>query len=154
MAVAWAVAEHLVGPHAPAPRTLFATHYFELTELAQRFSRVKNAHAAVREWTTPDGKVDLVLLHEVRPGPAERSFGVHVAQMAGLPAACVERAKTLLAALESGEEKRLPIAPSAPSAQLDLFTTHPVVEKLRALNPEHLTPMEALSLLIEWRKNL
>lgn len=157
VAVAWAVAEHLIGQTAPGPRTLFATHYFELTELADRFPRVKNAHAAVREWTTPEGRLELVLLHEVRPGAAERSFGVHVAQMAGLPTACVERAKSLLAALEAGEDKRLPPVAtggrSAP-AQLDFFGIHPVLEKLKTVDPHQMTPMEALTLLVDLKKKL
>ena len=152
VAVAWAVADHLAGRGAAGPRTLFATHYFELTELPDRFPRVANVHAAVREWAKPDGKMDLVLLHEVRPGPAERSFGVHVAQMAGLPADCVTRAAALLAALEKGDA-RLPARPAG-NGQMDLFANHPVLEALRVLDPERLTPLEALQKLAELKRGL
>ncbi len=151
VAVASAVAEHLAG--TAGPRTLFATHYFELTELAARFPRIHNVHVAVREWTRPDGKTELVLLHEVRPGAAERSFGIHVAHMAGLPRAVVDRARSLLAALEAGGEFRLG-QPTPLGGQHELFTRHPALEELRALDPDRLTPLDALRILAELRRKV
>lgn len=154
VAVAWAVAEHLLGrPDQPAPKVLFATHYFELTALAASHRGARNVHAAVREWTKPDGKTELVFLHRVLPGPADRSYGVHVAQMAGLPPAAVDRARALLRALENGERLG-PAATPAPSAQGELFAGHPAVERLRGVDPDRLTPLEALALVVELRRLL
>jgi DNA mismatch repair protein MutS len=154
VAVAWAVAEHLLGrPETPAPKVLFATHYFELTALAASHRGARNVHAAVREWTKPDGKTELVFLHRVLPGPADRSYGVHVAQMAGLPPAAVARARGLLKALENGERLG-PAVAAAPSAQGELFAGHPALDRLRAVDPDRLTPMEALALVAELRRLL
>jgi DNA mismatch repair protein MutS len=152
LAVAWATAERLAGtPERLGPKVLFATHYFELTELAHLLPRVKNHHAAVREWTRLDGKSELVFLHQILPGPADRSYGVHVAQMAGLPAAVVARAKELLKGFESG--RRVEAQPTA-ERQRDLFVDHPAMEALRALNPNGLTPLAALQVLDELKKKL
>ncbi len=150
LAVAWAMAERLAGtPAEPGPKVLFATHYFELTELANVHPRVKNFHAAVREWTHPDGKTELVFLHQILPGPADRSYGVHVAQMAGLPPAVVARAKEILKGLESGGA--LNARPAAP-AQRELFPVHPAVEALAALHPERMTPLAALEALDQLKR--
>ena len=152
VAVAWAVAEHLLGrPETPAPKVLFATHYFELTALAASNRGARNVHAAVREWTRPDGKTELVFLHRVLPGPADRSYGVHVAQMAGLPPSAVERARGLLRALENGERLG-PAARPAPTAQGELFAGHPALDRLRGVDPDRLTPLDALALVAELRR--
>ncbi len=161
VAVAWAVVEHLHRPpEGTGPKVLFATHYFELTDLADRLPGVKNFHAAVREWVRParagenektEGRTELVFLHQILPGPAERSFGVHVAQMAGLPRDCVARARTVLKSLEEGASlsraKRGPSAAEEKSPQLDLFSSHPVLEEIKGLDPDALTPLEALQRL-------
>ncbi|MBK8576074.1 MAG: hypothetical protein IPN90_10535 [Elusimicrobia bacterium] len=150
LAVAWAMAERLAGtPDQPGPKVLFATHYFELTELAHTQPHIKNYHAAVREWAHPDGKTELVFLHQILPGPADRSYGVHVAQMAGLPPAVVARAKNILRGLESGrrwEPKR------EGDGQKELFVNPPVLEALRGLDLDCLTPLEALQALAEIKK--
>lgn len=152
LAVAWAMAEHLAGTaERPGPKVLFATHYFELTELARRWPRVKNFHAAVREWTHADGRNELVFLHQILPGPADRSYGVHVAQMAGLPPKVVARAKELLKTFEAGKR---PVEKADPPAQRDLFASHPALEALRALDPNQLTPMGALQALDEIKNKL
>lgn len=150
LAVAWAMAEHLAGtPNQAGPKVLFATHYFELTELANVHPRVKNYHAAVREWTHPDGKAELVFLHQILPGPADRSYGVHVAQMAGLPPSVVTRAKEILKGLESGGA----LNGRPPSeGQRELFPLHPAVEALQALHPERMTPLAALQALDTLKK--
>jgi DNA mismatch repair protein MutS len=152
VAVAGAVIEHLLGRFERPPRTLFATHYFELTALAERFPALRNFHASVREWTRPDGKTELVFLHQIDPGPADRSYGVHVAQMAGLPADCVARARRILADLESGRPASS--APSAGPRQRELIEAHPIVREIEGLTPDGLTPLEALRLIDRWRREL
>ncbi len=160
VAVAWAVIEYLCGPkkkNARLPKVLFATHYFELTELSDRFERIKNFHAAVREWTLPSGKTELVFLHQILPGSADRSYGVHVAQMAGVPEACVKRAKTILASLEKTGKKApetVGTVQEQPQQQLDLFMSHPVLHELSHLEPNNVTPMEALQLINRFHKEL
>ncbi|MBI4397473.1 MAG: DNA mismatch repair protein MutS, partial [Elusimicrobia bacterium] len=162
MAVAWAVIEHLHRKEGQmGPKVLFATHYFELTELARQKPGVKNHHAAVREWTLPDGRTELVFLHQVLPGPADRSYGVHVAEMAGLPSDCVARARSILEALERRPQAGQPPddqkpseepGGSAPTNQLDFFSHHPILEELKQIDPNSLTPLEALqklSLLVQ-----
>jgi DNA mismatch repair protein MutS len=142
ISIAWAVAEHL--HDAPEqPRALFATHYHELTALAAEKPRVRNLSVAVAEW-----KGEIVFLRQIVPGPAPRSYGVEVARLAGVPEPVVARARTLLAGLETG---RGPVGrgPEPPAAQLSLFT--PTEEQLRrelaVLDPERLTPIEALAVL-------
>jgi DNA mismatch repair protein MutS len=105
ISIAWAVLEHLSTAYRTqgdslGPRTLFATHYFELTELAGLLPGVKNANVEAREWTNADGKTEVVFLHKIATGPADRSFGIHVAQLAGLPESCLTRAQQILKTLE------------------------------------------------------
>ena len=152
LAVAWAMAERLAGtPDHKGPKVLFATHYFELTELANVHPSVKNFHAAVREWAHPDGKTELVFLHQILPGPADRSYGVHVAQMAGLPPAVEARAQDILKGLEAG---RRMASPAELGGQRELFSVHPAVEALRSLHPERMTPLAALQALDDLKKKL
>ncbi|MDE2290751.1 MAG: DNA mismatch repair protein MutS, partial [Elusimicrobia bacterium] len=96
ISIAWAVVEHLNragGQGGKGPRVLFATHYFELTELAELLPGVKNVNVEAREWTNAEGRTEVVFLHRISPGPADRSFGIHVAELAGLPEACLKRAR-------------------------------------------------------------
>ncbi|MDE2492043.1 MAG: DNA mismatch repair protein MutS, partial [Elusimicrobia bacterium] len=113
ISIAWAVLEHLHDAYAAAgaaeddakprgPRTLFATHYFELTELAKALPGVVNANVEVKEWTNAEGQTEVVFLHRIGAGPADRSYGIHVAALAGLPAALIARAGEILGGLESG----------------------------------------------------
>lgn len=147
VAVAWAVVETLHRSEGSrGPKTLFATHYFELTALPERLSGVGNAHAAVREWTLTDGRQEVVFLHQILPGAAERSFGVHVAQMAGLPAPCVARAKEVLKDLEKNTGPKAPAGTVKQQPQLELFK-HPLLKELEALDLNRLTPLEALQIL-------
>ncbi len=143
LSLAWACAEHLQQIGA---MTLFATHYFELTALAQQLEGVANVHLQVAE--TADS---LVLLHAVRPGPADRSYGLHVAALAGLPAPVLARARERLAALERepGEMTAPQAGPSAPQLELFAARPHPVLARLRELAPDELTPRQALDLLYE-----
>jgi DNA mismatch repair protein MutS len=159
LALAWAVTEHLHAEGGPRPRTVFATHYHELTQLADTLPRLRNVHVTVREWG--DG---VVFLHRIAEGAADRSYGIHVAKLAGLPAAVIERAERVLAELESERtvehlERGRPrgrAASAEAAGQLPLFgaAPHPVVEALSALDVETLTPLEALQLLAAWKKRL
>jgi DNA mismatch repair protein MutS len=155
LAIAWAVAEHLHGSGPRGPRTLFATHYHQLTELSLTLPRARNFTVAVREW-----EQQILFLRTIVPGGADRSYGIQVAQLAGLPAPTLARAREILANLESGELTveglpRIAEHAAAPAAapQLDLFPTreHDVVRSLRELDPDRLTPLEALQLLCEWK---
>ncbi|RWR31090.1 DNA mismatch repair protein MutS [Sinirhodobacter populi] len=153
LSIAWAVLEHLHG--ANRCRALFATHYHEMTALARKLDGVENATVSVKEW---EGEV--IFLHEVRKGAADRSYGVQVAQLAGLPASVVSRARIVLDALETGDREGgskkqmviddLPLfsvakpapAPAAPSK---------VEERLRTLHPDEMTPKQAMEALYELR---
>ncbi len=142
ISIAWAVAEHLHDARE-RPRTLFATHYHELTALAADRPRVRNVSVAVAEW-----QGDIVFLRQIVPGPAPRSYGVEVARLAGVPAPVVARARALLAQLESGAGPGAR-TPAAAVPQLALFPSDDerLRRELAALQPEHLTPIEALAAL-------
>jgi DNA mismatch repair protein MutS len=149
LAIAWAVVEAL--HEDPRPRTLFATHYHELTELAERLEGVKNLRVAVTE-----AGQDIVFLHRVEPGPADRSYGIEVARLAGLPRSVIERARQILQQHErTGRQLTERLAPSEPE-QTPLFTPldREIVETLRSLDLDHLRPIEALQWLAELKRRL
>src|SRR5690606_553183 len=135
-------------------RTTFATHYHELMQLPEKLAHARNLNVAVRE---AGGKV--VFLHRLEPGGTDRSYGIHVAQLAGLPAAVVRRAREVLGTLE-GEHRVVPGPPSGPPdpEQLDLLShgalPHPLLERLRELDLDSLTPLEALLRLAELQKEV
>lgn len=154
LSIAWAVLEHL---HATNRcRALFATHYHEMTALGAKLSGVENATVSVKEW---DGEV--IFLHEVRKGAADRSYGVQVARLAGLPQSVVDRARLVLEALESGEREGaarkqamiddLPLfrAAPAPRPAPTPAGASPLENRLKALHPDEMTPREALAALYE-----
>ncbi len=153
LAIAWAAIEYL---HARTrARTLFATHYHELTELADRLSGVKNFHVSAKE--TGSG---VVFLRKVEEGPADRSYGIEVAKLAGLPAEVIARAREVLHEHEtaehalSGSVAEDQAAP--PAAQLTIFTplSQKIVDKLKDTDVDRLTPLEALNLLHELKKQI
>ena len=152
LAIAWAAIEYL---HARVrAKTLFATHYFELTELAKQLSGVKNYHVSVKE--TGGG---IVFLRKVEPGAADRSYGIEVAKLAGLPNAVITRAREVLTEHESAERElteHLSPGSTPPPTQLTIFTpiSQPVLEKLREVDLNRLTPLEALNLLAELKKQI
>lgn len=146
MAIAWAVVEYLHNHPERRARTLFATHYHELIEMEEHLPHIRNFNLAVVE----EGK-DVVFLHRVLPGGADRSYGIHVARLAGVPAPVVHRAEALLAQLESGEFRPGAEDPE-PFQPLLIAKEHPVVEALRALDVNSLTPLDALTKLYEWQK--
>jgi len=151
LAIAWAVVEAM---HDQVKcRTLFATHYHELTRLAGRLDSLSLHHVRAREW-----KGDLVLLHEVAAGPADRSYGIAVAKLAGLPPAVVARAKSVLSKLEAGRDATGGIA--AGLDDLPLFAVaaelecgpDPLVAALNSVDPDRLSPREALEKLYELKR--
>jgi DNA mismatch repair protein MutS len=145
LAIAWAVVEDL-HDRAPGAKVLFATHFHELTQLAGRLSGVRNFHVAVREWND-----EIVFLHKVRPGGTDRSYGIQVARLAGLPLPVIARAKALLARFE---EQGQATADVSDAVQLGLFVpaADPLASELAALDLAHLTPIEALNLLVKWQR--
>jgi len=146
MAIAWAVVEYLHNHPERRARTLFATHYHELIELAEHLPHVQNFNLQVAE----EGH-EVVFLHKVAPGGADRSYGIHVARLAGIPAPVIHRAETLLQQLESGEFRPGQAEPE-PFQPLLIAQEHPVVAALRTLDVNSLTPLDALTKLYEWQK--
>ncbi|MCL2122722.1 MAG: DNA mismatch repair protein MutS [Desulfovibrionaceae bacterium] len=156
LALAWAVAEDMARRGSGCARTLFATHYHELTSLEGTVDGIFTMNIAIKEWGG-----ELMFLHRLVPGPSDRSYGIEVARLAGVPQALVQRARQLLAALEKKRPKELiaradmlslpgleqPSAEKTSSAPAD-----PVLSILRTLDPQHLTPLEALKILTEWKE--
>jgi DNA mismatch repair protein MutS len=158
LAIAWAVVEYIHNHPSLRAKTLFATHYHELTDLAERLPHVINYHVAV-----DDSGEEVVFLHRILPGKADRSYGVHVAQMAGLPKAVIHRAEEILNDLErsgAAGPRRLTdmksersVKPQKSALQVGLFAdTHPAMEALRSLDLNGLTPLDALNRLYELQK--
>jgi len=159
LSIAWAVAEHIAGPQGCRARTLFATHYHELTDLAADWPGVGNLHVAAREW-----KDTVVFLRKIESGGSDRSFGIQVARLAGLPPTVVVRATEILRNLERTEfdregRPRLAHAEAEPLSaghQLTLFGGRhgAVVEELRNLDLEQTTPLQALARLVELQRRV
>jgi DNA mismatch repair protein MutS len=164
LAIAWAVAEELVTKNGKGVKTIFATHYHELTELALTRKRVKNYNIAVREWND-----SIIFLHKLMKGGTSRSYGIQVAALAGVPQLVVERAKEILKNIETGEfdymgepriaasQKKIPGKKGAGTkqpSQMSLFGggPDPIRDKLKKVKPDDLSPIEALNLLYELKK--
>ncbi len=160
LSLAWAVVEHL--HNQIGCRTLFATHYHELTDLDETLPRLANYNVAVREW---EGKV--VFLHQIVAGAADQSYGIHVAELAGVPREVNDRAKQILAQLEEKHESRPAVSqrdtrrttesePNRHSLQRTLFETqdHPLLKTIRDINLNGTTPLEALKLVENWQQQL
>jgi len=161
LALAWAVVEELSRRGRGGIRTLFATHYHELTSLEGRIPGLRNMNIAVREW-----KGDIVFLRKLIPGPADKSYGIEVARLAGVPQPVVQRAREILASLEeksqnerggsqvqSARQSFLPgvAAPQEPKAP---EPENPILVELRRMDVNGLSPLAALTLLHEWKKNV
>ena len=147
VSIAWALVEYVHNHPQLRAKTLFATHYHELTQLADLLPGVRNYNVAVSE---ADNKV--VFLHKIVPGGADRSYGIHVAQLAGLPAPVVQRANEIMNQLESSSGKAVKINPNA-ARQVALFPeTSPLLDELKSLDVNGLSPIEALNKLFEWQK--
>ena len=157
VSIAWAVAEYIHNHSEVSAKTLFATHFHELTALALTLEGVKNYNVAVREWND-----EVIFLRKVVPGGSDRSYGIHVAQLAGLPVEVIERAKEILAQLEEGSydssgKPRLARSGKKSQEQLSLFAhpeTHPAVEELRKLEIDKFTPIDALNKLNDLKKKV
>jgi DNA mismatch repair protein MutS len=157
LSIAWAVAEHVAS--TTAAFALFATHYHELVDLAADLPSVGNLHVSAREW-----KDGVVFLRKIEPGGSDRSFGIQVARLAGMPASVVARAKDILRNLEQTEfdregRPRLAHAPEAPpeaGRQLALFgrRENALIDQLRRLDLDRTTPLEALAILADLKKGL
>lgn len=147
VSIAWAVVEYIHNHPGLRAKTLFATHYHELTQLADLLPGVCNYNVAVSE---AENKV--VFLHTIVPGGADRSYGIHVGQLAGLPGPVVQRASEILQQLEDSSGKAVRIDPQAPQ-QLALFPeTNPLLSDLDQLDMNTLSPIEALNKLFEWKR--
>jgi DNA mismatch repair protein MutS len=159
LSLAWAVAEYLARNPRGRPRTLFATHYHELTDLADAVPGVVNAHVTAREW-----KDEIVFLHKILPGRSDRSYGIQVARLAGLPASVIARARDILSALERDELTRggrpaLSGVPPTTQQQLGLFQSpsdgpDPIRERLREIDLDRTTPLDALQFLSDLKRDL
>ena len=154
LSLAWAVVEalHDLPEGGPGPLVLFATHYHERTDLADRLGRVVNASVAVKEW-----QGNVLFLHRVVAGPSDRSYGIHVAKLAGVPEPVCRRATEVLRQLERQELKVLEAAAPGPQpVQLALFppAEDAVLQRLRKLDADRLTPIEALNLLAELKREV
>jgi DNA mismatch repair protein MutS len=162
LSIAWAVAEHLATNPRARPKTLFATHYHELTDLADSLPGVVNAHVSAREW-----KDQIIFLRKIVSGRSDRSYGIQVARLAGLPGSVVARAQEILAGLERDEASRggrptLSTAAGGPStAQLGLFAVPEerastkadnIVSRLDQVDIDNTTPRQALELLADLKK--
>ncbi|MDE7064645.1 MAG: DNA mismatch repair protein MutS, partial [Desulfovibrionaceae bacterium] len=165
LALAWAVVEELTNRGSRSIRTLFATHYHELTALEGKIGGLFTMNIAIREWGG-----EILFLHRLVPGPSDRSYGIEVARLAGVPNPVVQRAREILAELERSRNGALPTRAAArtmlPGINLPATETaqkmevsletasapeHPLVTLLQELSPESLTPLEALKLLSEWK---
>jgi DNA mismatch repair protein MutS len=150
LSLAWATVEHL--HDRIGARTLFATHYHELTLLAERLTRLTNLRVTVKE--TAGG---IVFLHTVEPGPASKSYGIEVAKLAGLPAGVIARAREVLKVHERAETQQVREAsPAATQMQMTMFTplSQRIVDRLAEADVDGLTPREALNLLAELQREL
>ncbi|OFV90084.1 MAG: DNA mismatch repair protein MutS [Acidobacteria bacterium RIFCSPLOWO2_12_FULL_65_11] len=156
LSIAWAVAEHLATNPTARPKTLFATHYHEMTDLADATPGVVNFHVSAREW-----KDDIIFLRKIVPGRSDRSYGIQVARLAGLPRTVVDRAREILSALERDELGRggrpsMSATETDPQMQLGLFRSAPVADPLRerlaSIDVDRMTPLDALALLAEIKK--
>ena len=154
MSLAWAIAEYFQNAKA---RTLFATHYHELTTLAEQFPGVKNYNVAVKEW-----KDEIIFLHKIIPGSTDDSYGIYVAKLAGIPKSVLDRSKQILTQLELNSNLHDKIMPKKSNEeQLSLFSQQKEDQALQeiksvieAMDINHLTPLEALNKIQELKEKL
>jgi DNA mismatch repair protein MutS len=154
LALAWAITEHIA--NKIKCRTLFATHYHELTELGELLANVKNCNVAVREWAD-----EVVFLHKILPGGMDKSYGLHVAKLAGVPKSILERSKEILEELEStfakeatGKGLAKHKTKKLPQDILFVQKHKSVLDKLSSTDVNNLTPIEAINLLSEIKKEI
>ena len=147
LSIAWGMIEYIHNhPHLRA-KTLFATHYHELTQLAELLPGVRNYNVAVSEVDTK-----VVFLHKIIPGGADRSYGIHVAQLAGLPSPVIQRANEIMAELEKTSGRAVKIDPHAAQQAMLFPESSPLLNELKELDVNSLSPIEALNKLFEWQR--
>jgi DNA mismatch repair protein MutS len=155
LSIAWAVTEYLHETAGKQAKTLFATHYHELTRLAERFKRIKNYQVAVREWQD-----QIIFIRKIIPGGCDDSYGIFVAQLAGVPKEVTDRARTILRLLEEGKFLA-EIKDAAEDKRATLFSNkygnknhhyEKIIEKLKTLDPEQTTPLQALNILVRLKE--
>lgn len=147
VSIAWAVVEYIHNHPQLRSKTLFATHYHELTQLADLLPGVRNYNVAVTE---ADGKV--VFLHKIVEGGADKSYGIHVAQLAGMPPSVVQRADEIMGELERSSGRAVQLSPHA-AQQAALFPeTSPLLDELKQVDASAMSPIEALNKLYEWKR--
>ena len=146
LSLAWAIIEYIHNHPLLKTRTLFATHYHELTQLSEILPGIRNYNVAVSE---ADGHP--VFMHKIVSGASDRSYGVHVAQLAGLPRPVIQRASEILEQLESSSGKTVSIDATAPQQMMLFPENNPFVEELKNLDINTLSPIEALNKMYEWK---
>jgi DNA mismatch repair protein MutS len=147
LSIAWSVVEFLHNHPRLKSRTFFATHYHELTQLSELLPGVRNYNVAVSETGNT-----VVFLHKIIPGGADRSYGIHVAQMAGIPRPVISRASEILKQLQESSGSAVKIE-AQPSTQMALFPeTNPLLDELRGIDLNTIPPLEALNILYEWQR--
>ena len=152
ISIAWSVVEYLHGPSRIGAKTLFATHYHELTELALVLPGVKNYNVDVKEWND-----EIIFLRKIVPGGADKSYGIQVARLAGLPDQVLNRAREVLFNLENSELDEIGVPkichsenPGQDHPQMSLFSdANPLIQKLKSIQPDELAPRQALDLIFE-----
>ena len=148
LTIAWAVLEYLHNHPDLKPYTLFATHFHELTNLPGTLTNMKNYNVAVSE-----DRKEIVFLHKIIEGRTNKSYGIHVAQMAGVPRVITNRANVLLGQLEDiRTDQNIEITDQ--NRQLPLLQSHPILEKIHNMDLNSMNPIEALNLLFEWQKTI
>lgn len=147
LSIAWGIIEYIHNHPQLRAKTLFATHFHELTQLAELLPGIRNYNVAVSE---SDNKV--VFLHKIIAGGADRSYGIHVAQLAGLPSPVIQRANEIMAELEKTSGRAVKIDPNAAQQAFLFPETNPILDDLKRVNANLLSPIEALNKLFEWQK--
>ncbi len=150
ISIAWAITEYLHNSQGQGPKVLFATHYFELTELENKYAKIKNFHVRAEEFKNADGEIKLNFLFEVKEGAADKSYGIHVAEIAGLPQSCILRARKILKDL--GGRENFGIVEKEKNCT-DLFSS-PILEEIKMVKTDEITPLQALSLIENWKKRI
>lgn len=150
VSIAWAITEFLYKP-AGGPKVLFATHYFELTDLASKYPKIKNYNAEVHEYKDNTGASKIAFMYKIKEGPADKSYGIHVAELAGIAQSVIVRAKKVLKDLEAKQGES--ISKKERNFAPDIFSS-PLMEEIRLTDTDKLTPLEALQLINEWKKRI
>jgi len=145
ISIAYAVCEYI--HKRIKAKVLFATHFFEITELGEKYEGIENYNIAVKEWVNNEGKVEIAFLHKVVKGPCDRSYGIHVAEIAGLPDECIKRAREILLELEKRNVDK-----KFETNMLPFPDDNPVIERLKMVDTNNITPIQALNILNELKK--